>query len=110
MKLYVKSLLLVFGALLLTNCASSQSEVTQVTSAPTSVEKTFIANEPSDKLALTELRPELRDDEIICKTDAKIGSKLNTRKICATRKQWADSAEFHAKQAQDLNRRQRYSS
>lgn len=110
MKLYVKSLLLIFGALLLTNCASHRSEVTQDASASTSFEKKIVADGLSDQSALAEVRPEHRDDEIVCKTETSIGSRVPQKEVCATRKQWSDRVESPRAQWKKRLARPKYSS
>jgi len=110
MKLYVRSFLLIFGALLLTSCVSYRSEVEQSASVPTSVEEQVVANETPEKLAVAELTPVSRDDEIVCKADAKTGSRLPTREVCATRKQWSDSARAPREEWKNELEQPRYSS
>jgi len=111
MKLYVRSFLLIFGALLLTNCASYQSEVTQDASVLKSVEEQVVADGPSDKSALAEVEPVLHDNKIICKKVVVTGSKIPTRKVCATKKQWLDRTKVPREQwKNELNHARRYSS
>lgn len=92
------------------NCASHPSDVEQSASVPTSVEEQVVANEPPEKSAVADLTPKLRDDEIICKTEVKTGSRLSTREVCATRKQWSDQAKIPREQWKNELRKSQYSS
>jgi len=110
MKVYMRAFLLIFGALLLTNCASHQSEVEQSASVPTSVEEQVVANETPEELTVEKLAPELRDDEVVCKKEVVTGSKIPKREVCATRKQWADRTKVPREQWYHEMARKGYSS
>jgi len=94
MKLYVRSFVLIFCALLLANCATQTSEVAQDTVVPTTTEEKVTADVPSDKLALADAGLSAHESEIVCKSEVKIGSKIPTAEVCATRKQWSDRARL----------------
>jgi len=110
MSLYVRSFLLIFGALLLINCASQRSEVEQTASVPISVEEKETADAPPENLASTESALSARENEIVCKSEVKVGSKIPTPEVCATRKQWQDQAKLVREQWKNDLRKKAYGS
>lgn len=113
MKIVTKFALSMSSAFLLMSCASSQTDAAKETSAEAQVEtiKTAkVAQESSESLTIVEIKPNLRENEVICKSVDNTGSKLKKKKTCATRKQWESRGEQDRTQFELHRKRSTYGS
>jgi len=53
------------------------------------------AQAPAEAPATTQLGPNQDPDQIVCQTQTEIGSRLNRRRVCRTRAEWAEHRRMY---------------
>jgi hypothetical protein len=65
-----------------------------------------IAQTPQEAPATTKLGPNQDPNQIVCQTQTEIGSRLNRRRVCRTRAEWAEHQRMYR---QNIERAQQQS-
>ena len=54
-----------------------------------------LAQTPAEAPATTKVGPNQDPDQIVCQTQNEIGSRLNRRRVCRTRAEWAEHQRMY---------------
>ena len=54
-----------------------------------------LAQTPAEESASTKVGPNQDPDQVVCQTITEIGSRLNRRRVCRTRAEWAEHQRMY---------------